>query len=332
MNAIEIINTIRQAGGSVQSIDGSLRILAPAGTITDEDRLVLTEAKEDLVRLLAPADPEREAIQWVESLSDEQAETVVDQARREWREIVEKSPHDCLDRFGDPVFSNAERRFYRNLGAKRARRRRRGKTVCDDVEEIVEETFGKAGIEIEARFSRTPETDHWDSISNEDQEYLTGPRNWPEPCPWCSGRLRHNPACVHWTWQPRLNFGKHKGKLLPDVPAGYLTWLLANASSLNSAVKLPTGNVAKSKYEPVIVAHLSNSNFSGYSSTGWYLLADAADGVACWAISYLNGVETPTIEIEDTDFNTLGIQMRGYIDYGVAQVDSNGRVHAKGSA
>ena len=261
--------------------------------------------------------------------------------------MTEAGPHDCLDRFGDPTLTNAERRHYRNAGVKRARQRRQGKaeitgstsggTIYDEIERVLEETFAEHGVEVEAKFSQSPkpvavETDHWSLIGEEDREYLTSPRNWPELCPWCGGRLRHNPACVHWTWQPRLNFGKHKGKLLPDVPAGYLTWLLANASSLNSAVKLPTGNVAKSKYEPVIVAHLSNSNFSGYSSTGWYLLADAADGVACWAISYLNGVETPTIEIEDTDFNTLGIQMRGYIDYGVAQVDSNGRVHAKGSA
>jgi hypothetical protein len=34
-------------------------------------------------------------------------------------------------------------------------------------------------------------------------------------------------------------------------------------------------------------------------------------------VSFLNGNETPTVEEADADFNTLGIQFRGYHDFGV---------------
>ena len=34
-------------------------------------------------------------------------------------------------------------------------------------------------------------------------------------------------------------------------------------------------------------------------------------------VAFLNGQESPTIETADADFNMLGIQMRGYHDFGV---------------
>ncbi len=35
----------------------------------------------------------------------------------------------------------------------------------------------------------------WAQIVPADYEYLTGPRNWPSPCQWCGGRMRHHPLC-----------------------------------------------------------------------------------------------------------------------------------------
>ena len=37
--------------------------------------------------------------------------------------------------------------------------------------------------------------------------------------------------------------------------------------------------------------------------------------------AFLNGQEAPVIETADADFNVLGIQMRGYHDFGVALQD-----------
>jgi len=39
----------------------------------------------------------------------------------------------------------------------------------------------------------------------------------------------------------------------------------------------------------------------------------------------LNGVDRPTLEKTDADFNTLGLQFRGYIDFGVREQDPCGR-------
>ena len=45
---------------------------------------------------------------------------------------------------------------------------------------------------------------------------------------------------------------------------------------------------------------------------------------------FLNGQESPTIESTDADFSTLGIQLRGYHDFGVAKQDPRAAVKAAG--
>jgi hypothetical protein len=77
----------------------------------------------------------------------------------------------------------------------------------------------------------------WERISDQDRQYLLGPHNFPESCPWCGGRSRHNPLCVVPTWEPVLPFGKHKGKRPSETPLVYLRWLLANATSLSSDLR-----------------------------------------------------------------------------------------------
>ena len=49
-------------------------------------------------------------------------------------------------------------------------------------------------------------------------------------------------------------------------------------------------------------------------------------------VAFLNGQESPTIETAEADFSVLGIQMRGYHDFGVALQDARGGVKAKGEA
>ncbi len=41
-------------------------------------------------------------------------------------------------------------------------------------------------------------------------------------------------------------------------------------------------------------------------------------------IAFLNGVDRPTVEKTDADFNTLGVQFRGFIDFGVREQDQSG--------
>jgi hypothetical protein len=56
---------------------------------------------------------------------------------------------------------------------------------------------------------------------------------------------------------------------------------------------------------------MSNSSYTGYSTTAWYLLANP-DDLPVIEVAFLNGRETPVVESADADFDTLGVQFRGY--------------------
>ena len=92
----------------------------------------------------------------------------------------------------------------------------------------------------------------------------------------------------------------------------------------------PDGNPYKNKYQPLVVPHLSNASYTNYSTTGWYLFG-LPDDVAAFGIAFLNNQESPTIESSDSDFNTLGTQFRGYLDFGVCQIDHRGAVMSAGA-
>lgn len=89
----------------------------------------------------------------------------------------------------------------------------------------------------------------------------------------------------------------------------------------------PNGNPHVGKYRPVASAYLSDSSISGYSTTSWYLLADPRS-LATIEVAFLDGQQAPTVETADADFNTLGIQMRGYHDFGVSLQDPKAGVRA----
>jgi len=54
--------------------------------------------------------------------------------------------------------------------------------------------------------------------------------------------------------------------------------------------------------------------------------------VAVIEVVFLNGRQAPTVESADADFNVLGIQMRGYHDFGVEKQEYRGGVKSKGAA
>jgi hypothetical protein len=47
---------------------------------------------------------------------------------------------------------------------------------------------------------------------------------------------------------------------------------------------------------------------------------------------FLNGQESPTVESADAAFNTLGVEMRGYHDFGCNKQEYRGGVKSKGEA
>lgn len=91
--------------------------------------------------------------------------------------------------------------------------------------------------------------------------------------------------------------------------------------STSAAAVAPGDNVHAGRYRPVDSPYLSNTTFHANASTvDWYLFANPAV-LAAFEIAFLDGVETPTIEFTEADFNVLGMRFRGYHDVGVGAMD-----------
>lgn len=109
---------------------------------------------------------------------------------------------------------------------------------------------------------------------------------------------------------------------------------LMNSTELRdnaASSKYVTNNPHAGKFSVVHSAYLSNASISGYSAKAWYLLANP-DDLPVVEVAFLNGQQTPTVERADADFNVLGIQFRGYFDFGVALQDYRAGVKMKGEA
>jgi len=75
----------------------------------------------------------------------------------------------------------------------------------------------------------------------------------------------------------------------------------------------PSTNVLAGRYQVVSSAYLT-------SATTWWLCASPAD-LPSMEVGFLNGQRTPTVEQAEASFDTLGIEMRGYFDFGVSKGD-----------
>lgn len=92
---------------------------------------------------------------------------------------------------------------------------------------------------------------------------------------------------------------------------------------------VPETNIWAGKFEVVTSPYLSDPTITGNSAVAFYLLADPND-LAAVEVAFLNGQETPIVDTAEADFNRLGIQMRGYFDYGVALQDPASGVRSTG--
>lgn len=82
-------------------------------------------------------------------------------------------------------------------------------------------------------------------------------------------------------------------------------------------------NPNHNRFQVVGVPFLGYANYTGYSDTTWYLACDP-NRLAAFEISFLNGKTAPTVERADAPFDTLGVQYRAYIDFGVSAQDKRG--------
>ena len=80
----------------------------------------------------------------------------------------------------------------------------------------------------------------------------------------------------------------------------------------------PSTNVFAGRYQVVSSSYLTDAS-------DYYLLASPAD-LATMEVAFLNGQQSPVVETADANFNTLGVQMRGFWDVGVGQAEYLGGV------
>lgn len=102
-------------------------------------------------------------------------------------------------------------------------------------------------------------------------------------------------------------------------------------ASAQSTATVTLENIWKGMFEVVSSVYLQSSAITGYSATAWYLLADP-NNVAAIEVAFLDGIETPTVETSDFDFDRLGISMRAYMDFGCSKMEYRAGVKLKGAA
>jgi hypothetical protein len=98
-----------------------------------------------------------------------------------------------------------------------------------------------------------------------------------------------------------------------------------------STTTTTNANIWNGRFRVESSPYMSNSSYTGYSASVWYMLADPNE-MPVVEIAALNGRIEPFVESADADFNVLGVQMRGYSDIGVALQEYRGGVRADGSA
>jgi hypothetical protein len=104
-----------------------------------------------------------------------------------------------------------------------------------------------------------------------------------------------------------------------------------NTGGSSSNDKVPNKNIWAGAYDLVVSEFLENTNYTGNSTTAYYLFCDPME-CATIEVVFLDGVETPTIEQSESEFDTLGAQFRGYLDFGVNLQDARGGLKVKGAA
>lgn len=110
------------------------------------------------------------------------------------------------------------------------------------------------------------------------------------------------------------------------------TVLAAGLASTSAHTVAPVGNVWKGRFKPVKSRYLSNTAFTGYSLTAWYLFANP-NILPVIEVAFLNGQEMPTVQQAGPDFqfNVLGITTRAFFDIGVAMQNFRGAVKMAGA-
>jgi hypothetical protein len=97
-----------------------------------------------------------------------------------------------------------------------------------------------------------------------------------------------------------------------------------------STPQLQVSNQFQGMFDVAMSPYIS-AGTTGASATQWYLLASPSADVAVIEVAFLDNRQTPVIESAETDFNTLGMQWRAYMDWGVAKMERRAGVWSPGA-
>jgi len=98
--------------------------------------------------------------------------------------------------------------------------------------------------------------------------------------------------------------------------------LYISQNMIGGTSKTTAGNRYAGMFDPVKSRYLS--------AAPWLLVGNPL-GIPLMEASFLNGREEPFVETADADFNTLGVQMRCYYDYGTDFAEWNAAVYSTGA-
>lgn len=124
--------------------------------------------------------------------------------------------------------------------------------------------------------------------------------------------------------------------MMPDrilVPPGskrYALNALSSTQVVGTTGPTPANNSFAGEYKVLSTPYIANSAFTGYSTVKWYMQCNPAR-LAMIEACFLNGKQTPTVEQGEASFNTLGVQMRGYHDFGCNKQEYRAAVQGSGA-
>jgi hypothetical protein len=105
--------------------------------------------------------------------------------------------------------------------------------------------------------------------------------------------------------------------------------MLIGSINTTTGVVSPDKNVFQGRYAVETSPYMENTNYTGNSSTAWYLLAPTGVLPVLQLVA-LNGKPEPTVQTADAEFSVLGVSMRGYSDIGVNFGEFRGGVRSAG--
>lgn len=121
--------------------------------------------------------------------------------------------------------------------------------------------------------------------------------------------------------------------LTPNVLSVKATQLTSDLEIRNTTASkvYTTSNPHAGKFRPVRSSYLNNANIPNGSATHWFLTADPNDMPLIETV-FLNGQQRPMVDAAEADFDVLGVQMRGYHDFGVRKQEYRAGVRSKGAS